>query len=51
MKHEEECFITYPNTAEKFVENTRRNLVFFNLLKKTFLNTKCYSDKFELHMG
>ena len=24
MKHEEECFITYPNT-EKCVEKTRRN--------------------------
>ena len=27
MKHEEECFITYPNT-EKCVEKTRRSRVF-----------------------
>ena len=32
IKHEEECFIRYPNT-EKWVEKTRRSPVFFNQLR------------------
>ena len=32
IKHEEECFIRYPN-AEKRVEKTRRSRVFFNQLR------------------
>ena len=36
MKHEEECFITYPNT-EKCVEKTGRKSSIFNALRGVWI--------------
>ena len=49
MKHEEECFITYPKT-EKCVEKTRRSQVFLTHFELFGYVMKRNSECFILHL-
>ena len=49
MKHEEECFIRYPNT-EKCVEKTRRSRVFLTHFEVLGYVMRHSSERFILHL-
>ena len=47
IKHEEECFIRYPNT-EKWVEKTKRSRVFFNQLRSVWISDETFFRVFDI---
>ena len=47
FQHNEECFITYPNT-EKWVEKMRRNRVFFNQLPSVWISDETLFRVFDV---
>ena len=47
VKHEEECFIRYPNT-EKWVEKPGRSRVFFNQLRSLWISNETLFGVFDI---